>query len=223
MIRIAISGAGAITERAHIPALRSVAEAQIVAIQSRTAEKADRVARALWPDDAGRPKIYSDFDEMLARETSRRGRNLHAESFALRIFGQGAGGGRARARRKADGADGGGCAHDGRCCKESSARADGRDAAALWRRRARNQGRTRERRNRQAEFHSRAAFARRTQSVGAGADVVHDGFGSGRRRDARSRRSRRRSCDLVHGRDRFRVGSRSAHSPNRSKSTIPAR
>ncbi len=68
MIRIAISGAGAITERAHIPALRSVAEAQIVAIQSRTAEKADRVARALWPDDAGRPKIYSDFDEMLARE-----------------------------------------------------------------------------------------------------------------------------------------------------------
>ena len=68
MIRIAISGAGAITERAHIPALRSVADAQIVAIQSRTADKAERVARALWPDDAGRPKIYSDFDEMLARE-----------------------------------------------------------------------------------------------------------------------------------------------------------
>ena len=68
MIKIAISGAGAITERAHIPALKSVADAQIVAIQSRTAEKADRVARALWPDDAGRPKIYSDFDEMLARE-----------------------------------------------------------------------------------------------------------------------------------------------------------
>src|SRR5580700_3889104 len=68
MIKIAISGAGAITERAHIPALKSVADAQIVAIQSRTAEKADRVARALWPDDAGRPKIYSDFEEMLARE-----------------------------------------------------------------------------------------------------------------------------------------------------------
>ncbi|MGH7924638.1 MAG: Gfo/Idh/MocA family protein [Candidatus Binatus sp.] len=68
MIRIAISGAGAIAERAHVPALRSVADAQIVAIQSRTAEKAGRVARALWPDEAGRPKVYSDFDQMLARE-----------------------------------------------------------------------------------------------------------------------------------------------------------
>jgi UDP-N-acetylglucosamine 3-dehydrogenase len=68
MIRIAIAGAGAITDRAHIPALRSVADAQIVAIQSRTAEKADRVARAIWPDDSERPKIYTDFDEMLARE-----------------------------------------------------------------------------------------------------------------------------------------------------------
>ncbi|MGB8413552.1 MAG: Gfo/Idh/MocA family oxidoreductase [Candidatus Binatus sp.] len=68
MIKIAIAGAGAITERAHIPALRSVADAQIVAIQSRTADKAERVARAIWPDDAGRPNVYSDFDEMLARE-----------------------------------------------------------------------------------------------------------------------------------------------------------
>jgi predicted dehydrogenase len=68
MIKIAIAGAGAITERAHIPALRSVADAQIVAIQSRTADKAERVARAIWPDDKGRPNVYSDFDEMLARE-----------------------------------------------------------------------------------------------------------------------------------------------------------
>src|SRR5258707_1203762 len=68
MIRIAIAGAGAIPERAHIPARRSVADAQIVAIQSRTADKAERVARTLWPDDAGRPKVYSDFDEMVARE-----------------------------------------------------------------------------------------------------------------------------------------------------------
>lgn len=68
MIRIAIAGAGAIAERAHIPALRSVADVQIVAIQSRTAEKAERVARSLLPDDAGRPKTYSNFDEMLARE-----------------------------------------------------------------------------------------------------------------------------------------------------------
>ncbi|HYK63340.1 MAG TPA: Gfo/Idh/MocA family oxidoreductase, partial [Patescibacteria group bacterium] len=68
MIKIAIAGAGAITERAHIPALKTVTDAQIVAIQSRTAEKAERVARAIWPDDAGRPRVYVDFDEMLARE-----------------------------------------------------------------------------------------------------------------------------------------------------------
>jgi UDP-N-acetylglucosamine 3-dehydrogenase len=68
MIRIAIAGAGAITERAHIPALRSVAHAQIVALQSRTADKAERVARALWPDAADRPRVYSNFDDMLARE-----------------------------------------------------------------------------------------------------------------------------------------------------------
>ena len=68
MIKIAIAGAGAITERAHIPALRSIADAQIIAIQSRTADKAERVARAIWPGDAGRPNVYSDFDEMLARE-----------------------------------------------------------------------------------------------------------------------------------------------------------
>ncbi len=68
MIRFAIAGAGAITERAHIPALASVPDAKIVAIQSRTADKADRVARALWPDDTARPNAYSDFDEMLARE-----------------------------------------------------------------------------------------------------------------------------------------------------------
>jgi predicted dehydrogenase len=68
MIRIAISGVGAIGERAHIPALRSVAGVQIVALQSRTADKAERVARALWPDEADRPATYSDFDAMLARE-----------------------------------------------------------------------------------------------------------------------------------------------------------
>ena len=68
MIRIAIAGTGAIAERAHIPALRSVADVQIVALQSRTADKAERVARAGWPDDAGRPAVYSDFDAMLARE-----------------------------------------------------------------------------------------------------------------------------------------------------------
>jgi UDP-N-acetylglucosamine 3-dehydrogenase len=68
MIRIAIAGAGAIAERAHIPAIRSLADAQIVAIQSRTADKADRLARAGWLGDADRPHVYSDFDAMLARE-----------------------------------------------------------------------------------------------------------------------------------------------------------
>jgi predicted dehydrogenase len=68
MIRIAIAGAGAIAERAHVPALASVADTQIVAIQTRTADKAERIARTLSPDAANRPKIYSDFDEMLARE-----------------------------------------------------------------------------------------------------------------------------------------------------------
>jgi len=67
MIKFAIAGAGAIAERAHIPALANIPDAKVVAIQSRTADKADRVARALW-DDAARPKVYSDFDEMLARE-----------------------------------------------------------------------------------------------------------------------------------------------------------
>ena len=68
MIKIAISGVGAIAERAHIPALRSIAGAQIVALQSRTADKASRVAQSLWSDSADRPKVYSNFDEMLARE-----------------------------------------------------------------------------------------------------------------------------------------------------------
>jgi len=68
MIRIAIAGAGAIAERAHIPAIRSVAGAQIVAIQSRTADKAERLARIIWPGDADRPNVYSNFDAMLARE-----------------------------------------------------------------------------------------------------------------------------------------------------------
>jgi UDP-N-acetylglucosamine 3-dehydrogenase len=94
MIRIAISGAGAIAERAHIPALRSVADAQIVAIQSRTSEKAERVARAIWPDAAGRPRLYSDFDEMLARERPDavgifNPNRLHCE-FTVKALGAGA-------------------------------------------------------------------------------------------------------------------------------------
>jgi UDP-N-acetylglucosamine 3-dehydrogenase len=68
MIRIAIAGAGAIAERAHVPALASIAEVQIVAIQSRTADKAERIAQSLSSDNANRPKVYTDFDDMLARE-----------------------------------------------------------------------------------------------------------------------------------------------------------
>ncbi len=65
---MAISGAGAIAERAHIPALKSIDGIRIVALQSRTAEKAGRVAEKLWSAESSRPAIYSDFDEMLARE-----------------------------------------------------------------------------------------------------------------------------------------------------------
>src|SRR5580658_4063128 len=68
MIKIAISGAGAISERAHLPALKAIAGVQVAAIQSRTREKAERVATALWPDAASRPRAYDDFDEMLERE-----------------------------------------------------------------------------------------------------------------------------------------------------------
>jgi UDP-N-acetylglucosamine 3-dehydrogenase len=68
VVRIAIAGAGAIASRAHIPALQSVAAAQIVAIQSRTSDKAAAVAASLWPTDDGRPHIYDDFDAMLERE-----------------------------------------------------------------------------------------------------------------------------------------------------------
>jgi UDP-N-acetylglucosamine 3-dehydrogenase len=68
MVRVAISGAGAIASRAHIPALKSVAEAQVVAIQSRTKEKAAAVAEALWPSGESRPQVYDDFDSMLVRE-----------------------------------------------------------------------------------------------------------------------------------------------------------
>ncbi|HEY6421231.1 MAG TPA: Gfo/Idh/MocA family oxidoreductase [Candidatus Binataceae bacterium] len=68
MIKVAISGAGAIAERAHLPALKSIAGVQVTAIQSRTREKAERVASALWPDAASRPRTYANFDEMLERE-----------------------------------------------------------------------------------------------------------------------------------------------------------
>lgn len=68
MIRLAVSGAGAIAERAHLPALKNIAGVQIVALQSRTAEKAARVADKLWTQGSSRPAVYTDFDKMLARE-----------------------------------------------------------------------------------------------------------------------------------------------------------
>ncbi len=68
MVQVAISGAGAIASRAHIPAFKKVPDVQIVAIQSRTREKASAVANALWPSGENRPQIYDDFDTMLARE-----------------------------------------------------------------------------------------------------------------------------------------------------------
>ncbi len=69
MPRIAISGAGAITERAHIPALRQMPGVEVVAIQSRTVEKAERLANSIWGRaDAARPHAYADFDRMLEHE-----------------------------------------------------------------------------------------------------------------------------------------------------------
>lgn len=68
MIRMAISGTGSIAERAHIPALQSIGKIEIVALQSRTAEKARRVAGDLWPQASARPAVYADFDEMMALE-----------------------------------------------------------------------------------------------------------------------------------------------------------
>jgi predicted dehydrogenase len=66
-LRIAISGAGAITERAHLPALVATEGVAVVALQSRTREKAARLAEAFFPGGEG-PRIYTSFDEMLERE-----------------------------------------------------------------------------------------------------------------------------------------------------------
>lgn len=68
MIRMAIAGVGAIAQRAHIPALLSVDEIRIVALQSRTRSRLESAARSLWPEESARPALYIDFDEMLARE-----------------------------------------------------------------------------------------------------------------------------------------------------------
>jgi UDP-N-acetylglucosamine 3-dehydrogenase len=94
MIRIAMAGAGAITERAHIPALGSIADVQIVAIQSRTADKAERIAQSLSSGGANRPKVYADFDDMLARERPDAvgiftPNNLHCE-FTVKALSAGA-------------------------------------------------------------------------------------------------------------------------------------
>lgn len=66
MIRLAISGTGVISERAHVPAFLDVAGIQIVALQNRTLEKAERVAATIKSGE--KPRIYRDYDEMLRRE-----------------------------------------------------------------------------------------------------------------------------------------------------------
>ncbi len=68
MIRIAISGAGAIAERAHLPAFLALPAVEIVALQSRTLEKAERVASSLFAPGKRTPPLYTDFDRMLAAE-----------------------------------------------------------------------------------------------------------------------------------------------------------
>ena len=94
MIKVAISGAGAIAERAHIPALRSVPAFEIVAIQSRTEDKARALADRLWTGAASRPHTYSDYDRMLASERPEavcifNPNHLHCD-FSLKAIAAGA-------------------------------------------------------------------------------------------------------------------------------------
>lgn len=94
MTRIAVSGTGAIAERAHLPALKSIEGVEIVALQSRTAEKANRVAEALWPQPSTRPRVYTDFAEMLEQVKPDAvavftPNYLHCE-YTLRALGAGA-------------------------------------------------------------------------------------------------------------------------------------
>ena len=94
MIRLAISGAGAIAERARIPAFLSVPGIQIVAIQSRTLEKANRVAAAALATVEPVPRVYDHFEEMLSRERPDavgvfNPNNLHCE-YTLKAIAAGA-------------------------------------------------------------------------------------------------------------------------------------
>jgi predicted dehydrogenase len=94
MIRMAIAGAGAIAERAHIPALLSVKEIKIVGMQSRTPAKLARLAETVWPGPAVRPALYQDFGAMLAREQPDAvgiftPNHLHCD-YTLRAFASGA-------------------------------------------------------------------------------------------------------------------------------------
>lgn len=68
MIRLAISGVGAIAERAHLPAFIALPAVEIVALQSRTIEKAERVASSLFAPGKSTPPLYTDFDRMLSAE-----------------------------------------------------------------------------------------------------------------------------------------------------------
>lgn len=68
MIRLAISGAGAIAERAHLPAFMALTRVEIVALHSRTIEKAAALASSLFPSDKKAPRLYTDFDAMLSAE-----------------------------------------------------------------------------------------------------------------------------------------------------------
>jgi predicted dehydrogenase len=69
-MRLAIAGAGRISELAHIPAFQGASGVKIVAIQSRTTAKAEDLVRRLWTGaHAGEPPhVYTGFDDMLVRE-----------------------------------------------------------------------------------------------------------------------------------------------------------
>ncbi len=80
-IRIAIIGAGLIVTGKHWPALHSLKrEFRVIAVVNRTPAKAEALADKIGAAMRGRPAVYTDYHEMLARET------LDAVSLALPTY-----------------------------------------------------------------------------------------------------------------------------------------
>lgn len=65
-MRLGIVGCGQIVEQGHVPALLATSAVEAVAVADLSADRAGTVADALAP--RGRPRVYTDRREMLARE-----------------------------------------------------------------------------------------------------------------------------------------------------------